>query len=402
MIEIYKPELAKRGFNLIDKIGSGLSGSTIKAEQKSLKRMVAVKFFDSDFNKNNHYLRSKFLKESHLLAEAQHPSIPYVITTGQIERKSRKIPYIVMQYISGQTLESFMEKNQDISLDKAIDISEQILIVLDFVHKKSILHRDIKPSNIMILPSGHCYLIDFSIGVKFSENEFSRETQTGAHLGSYKYMSPEQTEDMKSVDKRTDIYSYAIILCELLVGKPNLQELEASTHKCSRALIKVIKRAANVNPENRYPTASAFLQDLKEVLSSPRLFHETPRKAICSNLKCSSANWSPNGFYKGASFKEESIATHCTDCGNALIYQCEKCTSSIDNTRFCGGCGTEQFHIPECRKCGSFLKKIDMDKKTELDGCERCNLEEAALQAQKPPKPKTPISWDDLDDDIPF
>lgn len=407
MTELYKTQLLKKGFELQDKIGSGLSGSTMKGLQSSLNRPVAIKFFDSILNLNNDSLRKKFLRESLLLAEAQHPSIPYVITTGRIRGGHTEIPYIIMQYISGLTLEQYIKRSKAVSVETAIGFSAQILDALNFVHEKKIVHRDIKPSNIMVLPSGHCYLIDFSIGFKeTSEEGMTRATRTGDHLGSVKYMSPEQKEDMKGVDSRTDTYSYALVLCELLVGKPDLLELDSLKHKFSPGLIKVLKKAASYRAEDRYKTASDFLRELKQMSATEASFLDTPKRAICSNTKCPDANWSDNGYYRGPNFITESSTLHCTSCGERLVYQCANCNAPIDNTRFCGGCGTEQFTVPECVMCGSFLKKIDMGKDTDIDGCDKCKSErlQASTVASVPTyQPKKPTNnFDDFDDDIPF
>jgi serine/threonine-protein kinase len=405
MTEIYKAHLSKRGFELESKIGSGLSGSTMKGFQKSLKRPVAVKFFDSPFNINNNDLRKKFLRESLLLAEAQHPSIPYVITSGSIKTNNKEeVPYIIMQYISGVTLEQYIKDNKSILLETAINFSAQILDALNFVHEKKIIHRDIKPSNIMVLPSGHCYLIDFSIGFKASEEEgMTRVTRTGDHLGSVKYMSPEQKEDMKNVNRQSDIFSYSLVLCEMLTGKPDIQELSSEKFKYSHILKNVIKKAASYSIEERYSTATEFLRELKQATSAQVAYLETPRKAICPNTKCRDADWSGNGYYRGANFIEESTTIHCTSCGEKLIYQCLNCDNSIDNTRFCGGCGTEQFSIPECEQCGSWLKKGDMSKSTKMDGCQKCRekKEQSKSSLTQAPSAVQQPQLSDFDD-IPF
>ena len=406
MTEIYKEHLSKRGFELEGKIGSGLSGSTMKGFQKSLKRPVAIKFFDSAYNINNADLRKKFLRESLLLAEAQHPSIPYVITPGSIKVNNGEVPYIIMQYISGVTLDQYIKDNKPITLETAINFSAQILDALNFVHDKKITHRDIKPSNIMVLPSGHCYLIDFSIGFKASEEEgMTRVTRTGDHLGSVKYMSPEQKEDMKNVNNQSDIYSYSLVLCEMLIGKPDIQEFSSEKYKYSHILKNVIKKAANYKAEERYSTATEFLRELKQATSAQVVYLETPRRAVCPNTQCPDANWSGNGYYRGANFMEGSTALHCTSCGEKLVYQCLNCGNSIDNTRFCGGCGTEQFSIPECEQCGSWLKKGDMGKNTKKDGCQKCReKKEKASHTQTPSIVQQPqaSSFSDFDDDIPF
>jgi len=399
MTELYTQHLARQGFELGEKIGSGLSGKTMIGCQNSLGRSVAIKFFDSAFNRKNLNLKKKFLRESKLLAELQHPSIPYVITSGNIP--GIDTPYIVMQYISGETLDEYIKNNSPVLPEVALHISIQILDALSFVHSKNIIHRDIKPSNIMILPSGHCYLIDFSIGFKIDpEAGLTRATRTGDHLGSVQYMSPEQSQNMKNVDQRSDIYSYSKVLCELLSGRPEVSGLDEVN--LPSALKKVISKGLSYEADDRYGSANEYLRELKQVSSSTLPFMDIPSKAVCNNTKCPSADWSSQGYYRGAYFIDDSINSHCTSCGNKLIYQCGNCGCSIDNTKHCGGCGAQQFYVPECKKCGSYLKKVDMGKDTELLGCEKCNSKPPAqvtYQVQQIPKQSpNPAS----DEELPF
>jgi eukaryotic-like serine/threonine-protein kinase len=396
MVEKYKEHLLKQGFELQEQIGLGLSGRTFKGFQTTLKRPVAVKFFDNKFNDGNNVLKKKFLRESLLLADLPHPSIPYVLTRGSIKFSDSSIPYIVMQYISGSTLSDYIKEHAPIPLETALNISVQVLDALSFVHQKNIVHRDIKPSNIMVLPSGHCYVIDFSIGFKIDPQAgMTRATRTGDHLGSLVYMSPEQKQDMKNVDQRSDVFSYALVLCEMLSGKPELQSLSQPKNKYPAALIKAIENACCYDKEDRYSNAQEFLRDLRQVSSKSLPFLDTPSKAICNNTLCPSANWSSRGYYKGAYFIEESTSAYCTSCGNKLVYQCENCGSSIDNTEYCGGCGAHQFEVPECLQCGSFLKKSDMIQDTKKNGCEKC-------RATKSQEAISATIVDDGFDDIPF
>ena len=358
---------------------------------------MAIKFFDSTINKNNSDLEQRFIRESHILADLQHPSIPYILTSGSVPLNNKKIPYIIMEFIAGLTLEDYFKNHSPMSLDDALNISYQVLDALSFVHEKGIVHRDIKPSNIMILSSGHCYIIDFSIGFKIDPQPgMTRVTQTGDHLGTFQYMSPEQKLNMKNVDQRTDVYSYALVLCEMLFGKPEPSSIISSKHKLPSTLINVIKKACSYETNERYNNAGDFLRELKQVSSKSLPFLDTPSKAMCTNTTCENANWSHRGYYLGPYLIEESNAPFCSSCGSKLIYQCSECGSPISNTKFCGGCGTQQFNIPECLQCGSFLTKIDMDKDTKKYGCEKCKAKNIN---KKPP----PISIEDLfDDDIPF
>jgi len=363
MVAEYNEYLCRRGFELKDQIGSGLSGRTFKAIQGSLNRQVAIKFFDSALNKNNANLKKKFLREALLLADLEHPSIPYVITSGSIPIEDDFIPYIVMQFIPGISLDEYIKDHSPITIDTALNISAQVLEALSLVHKKGIVHRDIKPSNIMMLSSGHCYVIDFSIGFKIEPQAgMTRATKTGDHLGSIQYMSPEQKKNMKEVDERTDVYSYSLVLCEMLSGKPELQSLTNSNMKYPSALKKVIEKACSYETSERYNNANEFLRELKQVSSTSLPFLDTPSRAICNNVLCPSANWSSQGYYRGPNYIEESTE-----------------------------CGTQQFNIPECLKCGSFLRKTDMNKDTQTHGCEKCRA-----------KVSSPNIVNDVLDDIPF
>jgi len=401
LLDIYFNHLKRQGFELLGDIGSGLSGKTKKAKQPSLERFVAVKFFDSVFNRNNLELRKKFKREAFILAEAQHPAIPYVITHGEVLHQQNSIPYIVMEYIDGMNLEEYIHKNGLLDQRQVINVATQILDALSLVHSKGIIHRDIKPSNIMLSSAGHAYLIDFSIGFAPSGNpNFTRATRTGDRLGSAEYISPEQNEDMKNVDCRTDIYSLGLTLCKLLIGRPSLKALDKSDLSVPYALRKLICKASEYDAENRYQNAEEILRELKSFSGAGHFAMNTPSKALCNNLKCPDALWSPSGYYKGANFIENCIDIHCTSCGHNLIYQCI-CGYPIADTQFCGGCGTELFCIPECDNCGSYLTKKDIGKDNTSKGCKKCLSKQQPQIQQIWGQPQIPPKAQDFDD-IPF
>ncbi|MEW8403484.1 MAG: serine/threonine-protein kinase [Candidatus Thiodiazotropha taylori] len=388
--------LQRQGFELKETIGSGLSGNTVKAIQSSLNRYVAVKFFDSDLVRGDNNLKRRFMRESKILAELYHPSIPYILTNGEVQDSDGVIPYYVMQYIKGETLEEYA-RTHSITLEEVLNIANQILEALIFIHDKGVIHRDIKPSNIMITPSGHCFLIDFSIGFKENESTgFTRVTQSGEHLGSYQYMSPEQAKDMKTVDKRSDLYSFSIVLCELLTGKPDIASLDDSEIPHVNYLRKIIRKGSHHEVVSRFSSASEYKRELNQLTTSVLPIRENPSKAVCANIDCTAANWSPNGYYRGPRFIEESTDAYCTDCGSKLIYQCDKCGSPVSNTQFCGGCGAAQFSVPECMQCGSLLTKQDMHANTKDHGCVKCRRKKKAQENA------AMSSEVEFDDDIPF
>ena len=398
----YSIHLNRQGFELLDDIGTGLSGKTKKAKQSSLDRFVAVKFFDSVLNRKNVELKKKFKREAFILAEAQHPAIPYVITHGEVKCEHDTVPYIVMEYIDGANLEEYIQKNGVIEHKTLISIATQILDALLFVHSKGIIHRDIKPSNIMLSSAGHAYLIDFSIGFALSGNSnFTRATRTGDRLGSAEYMSPEQMVDMKSVDCRSDIYSLGLTLCKLLTGSPTLRALDKPELSIPYALRTLINKASEHEAANRYQNVADILRELKSISNAGNFTANTPSKALCSNIKCLGASWSHNGYYKGPNFIENSIDIHCTSCGDKLTYRCT-CGYPIAETPFCGGCGSELFKVPECDSCGSYLKKQDFGKDTST-GCSKClTKKQPQLQQSSWGQPQQIPAVTVFDDDIPF
>jgi len=387
----FKQHLKKQGFELLNEIGKGLSGKTYSARQPSLNRQVAVKFFNSKLHSNNPDLKKRFKREAFLLAETQHPSIPYVITHGEIT--SQSTPYIVMQYIDGLNLDEYLKLKKTLDQHEVISIAIQVLDALTLIHSKKIIHRDIKPSNIMVSKFNHTYLIDFSIGYsQENKSDLTRATRTGDHLGSFEYMSPEQKINMKDIDNRSDIYSLGLTLCTLLTGKPHLKNLDKTDFSIPFQLKKCIFKACETEIKDRFDDVSQMHQELKNIIGANYYSNETPRLALCNNVKCKDAIWTPNGYYKGANFINNCTDIHCTSCGNKLIYQCN-CGYPIANTQYCGGCGVELFQLPSCVACDSYLTKPDMDKDT-TNGCSKCLKPQVMPQQQQPYK--------NTDDDIPF
>ena len=177
--------------------------------------------------------------------------------------------------------------------------------------------------------------------------------------------------------------------------------LDKSGLSVPHALRNLINKASDYDTNKRYQKVEDILRELKSISGAGHFSINTPSKALCSNLKCPDATWSPNGFYKGANFIDNCIDIHCTSCGDNLIYQCT-CGYPIAQTRFCGGCGSELFKLPECDSCGSYLTKKDLGKDTSK-GCTKC-LSKRQLQTQQQVwgKPQQVQKITEFDDDIPF
>jgi serine/threonine protein kinase len=397
----YLNHLERQGFVLDAKVGQGASGGVYSALQRSLNRKVAVKFFDSAFIRGDPAMQKRFAREARLLAKFQHPGIPFIITEGSVKSSLGDIPYFVMEFIHGQSLRERLDKEHKLELHTAIEYASQILNALSYAHGHSVIHRDLKPGNIMIDPRGHCFLIDFSIGVSVKHSPgLTRATSLGEQLGTTTYMSPEQIEDSSSVDLQTDLFAMGVVLIEMLTGRADRTNIARSLSSFPRNIIATIEMACAPDLGDRVRTADDFLRSLRGN-SRYELPSALPALAICSNLKCPDADWTANGYYRGPNVKQESTDSFCTGCGHQLNYQCLGCGAPTQNTPHCGACGAELFCRPECKTCGSWLTKEFMDD-GGVHGCRKCSGTTKATKSSARSSAKVAPSFADMDDDIPF
>ncbi|RKH15277.1 serine/threonine protein kinase [Corallococcus sp. CA047B] len=395
----YVAALAKYGFELHELIGQGAAGSVFRATQTRLKRSVAVKIFDGRGARTAEN-RRRFDREHLLLAKTEHPAIPYVLTTGTLQLKGESVHYIAMQLIQGTRLSNILEHHGRMDATKAINTIQPILSALACAHRENIIHRDIAPDNI-IVNNQSAYLIDFSIGICTEyEPGLTRLTHPGEKLGKQDYASPEQREDSSTVDIRTDLYSAGIVLFELLAGHPRLRidYINQDLNHTSTELREIIKKACATNRNDRFSSADAFSDALKQLTGANLTVAGTPMRSLCPNTICGQANWSYHGYFRGPRIEDECINPRCDGCGTIFIKKCQKCHTSLSvNLKklttnqqktnhdsmheslqaHCIACGELIFKTPTCNKCGSLLKKEDMGQDTLATGCAKCRRHEA-------------------------
>ena len=194
-------------------IGSGGMAVVYLARDKKLDREVALKVLRPELGA---VLGSeRFLTEIKISARLDHPHILTLIDSGEADG----LLYYVLPYVRGESLRAKLDRERQLGIEEALTITKQVASALDYAHRQGLVHRDIKPENILI-QEGEAMLTDFGIALAVKEAGGNRLTQTGLSLGTPQYMSPEQATGDRGIDARSDVYSLASVLYEMLAGEP--------------------------------------------------------------------------------------------------------------------------------------------------------------------------------------
>lgn len=262
-------------YEIVSKIGAGGMSDVYKAKDHILGRFVAIKVLKSEFSEDRSFV-AKFRTEAQSAAGLEHPNIVNIYDVGSEEG----LHYIVMEYVEGITLKTYIEKKGQLSFKEAVSIAIQVARGIEAAHNKQITHRDIKPQNIIISTEGKVKVTDFGIARAASSNTISSDV-----MGSVHYSSPEQARN-GFVDGRSDIYSLGIVMYEMVTGRvpfdgdttvavaiQHLQEemTPPSTYASNLpvSMEKIILKCTQKNSDRRYQTIGDLLNDLRRVLAHP-------------------------------------------------------------------------------------------------------------------------------------
>jgi serine/threonine protein kinase len=259
-------------YEIRSQLGKGGMSVVYLAHQASLNRLVAIKVLTGWLAQDTQFVQ-RFRQEALAAGGLRHPNILRILDAGTFEGQH----YIVMDYVSGDTLADMIRKGP-VPPELAAELAAQIADALDYAHRRGIIHRDLKPSNVLMDDDGRPLLADF--GIAQAVGSGPRLTQTGAMVGTPEYMSPEQSEGLR-VDGRSDIFSLGIVLYQMLTGRvPFTATTPAATlyqvvHKLPPPprqlnpnipsyLESIILRALAKQPEQRFANAREMAQALRE------------------------------------------------------------------------------------------------------------------------------------------
>ena len=272
-------------YELGEPLGRGGMAEVLEGRDLRLGRRVAIKILRPDLAKDPAF-QSRFRREAQSAASLNHPNIVAVYDTGEDilgdETNSVVVPYIVMEYVDGQTLRQLLASGRRLLPERALEITAGILAALDYSHRHGIVHRDIKPANVMLTRTGDVKVMDFGIARALADASATM-TAASAVMGTAQYLSPEQARG-EVVDARSDLYSTGCLLYELLTGRPPFtgdspvsvayQHVSENPIPPSQvdpavppALDALVMKALAKNPDDRYQTAADFRSDVERAIA---------------------------------------------------------------------------------------------------------------------------------------
>ena len=262
-------------YEIIELVGSGGMSEVYKAKDHILSRIVAIKVLKSEFSEDRTFV-TKFRTEAQSAAVLEHPNIVNIYDVGSEDG----LYYIVMEYVEGITLKTYIEKKGQLSFKESASIAIQVARGIEAAHGKNIIHRDIKPQNIMISTDGKVKVTDFGIAKAASSNTISSDV-----MGSVHYASPEQARN-GFIDARSDVYSLGIVMYEMITGRVPfdgdttvavaIQHLQEEIVKPSVyapnipvSFEGIILKCTQKTPDRRYQSMAELLNDLRHALTNP-------------------------------------------------------------------------------------------------------------------------------------
>jgi eukaryotic-like serine/threonine-protein kinase len=277
-------------YRVVRVIGDGGMGTVYEARHEHLGSQVALKFLHPDLGARQP-LVARFLQEARVSASIKSPHVTHVIDVDETPDGNA---YFVMELLEGESLEHRLERGKPLPVSEAVDIGLQMLAGLEVAHARGIVHRDLKPDNVWLTPGPrgpHVKLLDFGIAKLKTTDEFRQvETRPGSMMGTPAYMAPEQAISADQVDHRADLYSFGVILYEMLSGHRPVDADEP------QEILEHLVRG-DVHPvATRNPSLPAGLAALVDHLVAPNPDERPASAAVVRNELFAYARESSAGF----------------------------------------------------------------------------------------------------------
>ncbi len=297
-----KSEMKQFGrYEILGELGRGAMGVVYKARDPQIDRLVALKtvsLWGQEPDEEKEF-RLRFMNEAQAAGRLHHSGIVSVFDVG--ENPDNHDPYIVLEYVQGESLNRILSREKKLSLERSLKLAEEIADALDYAHAQGVIHRDIKPANILITQDGRAKIADFGI----AKLNLAHFTIPGRVLGTPAYMAPEQLSG-EGVDGRSDLFSLGVILYAMVTGHSPFQGTSATT-VCFKVanrepiaasaldmtlppqLDAVISRAMAKDPNERYQRGSDFADDLRILQQSYKVTSSTTSRRTSTRTATRSA-----------------------------------------------------------------------------------------------------------------
>ncbi|HEV2787569.1 MAG TPA: protein kinase, partial [Solirubrobacteraceae bacterium] len=271
--------LLSNRYRLDAQVGTGGMSTVYRAFDTVLERQVAIKLMHREIARDSDQLE-RFRREARAVAQLNHPHVVGVIDAGEEGDPDHPTPYIVFEYVEGETLKQRIRRHGRLPIAESIAYAIEVARALGAAHERHIVHRDVKPQNVLVDEEGTAKVTDFGIAYIRSQEGL---TADGRVLGTTDYVSPEQALG-HAVSGQSDLYSLGVVLFEMLTGevpfkgenqiavamkhvREDLPDVQARRPEVSAALAAVIDRATAKDLERRYRDAHEMIADLEDVLA---------------------------------------------------------------------------------------------------------------------------------------
>jgi serine/threonine-protein kinase len=259
-------------FTIVEAIGHGAFSDVFLATDPEGRRVVLKCPHDAIIGDTSTF--DRFRRELEIAKKLDHPGIQHSYDLGA----HRSRPYLVMEYVEGETLRDLIHREKRLPTARAIDIVEQLAEAMAYAHGEGVYHRDLKPENVLVTPENRVVVTDFGIALLAGARRLTWRWLTSA-VGTPDYMAPEQIQGRRG-DARTDVYAIGIILFEMLAGHvpwegdnpmavmgQHLNAALPDLHRVNRTVLPpleaIVRKCVRKDPDERYQNAAELLHDLK-------------------------------------------------------------------------------------------------------------------------------------------